>query len=161
MQAGVPSRKALQSVWQTKKYIVEDEDSSACKNRLEECFELFEKSVPQTKVRIEKKKEDFARLVLHCAVFDKQWGVTWIISRQTPTAHWPHGIPFIFWIAVIIVIVLRVIMDVIFADNYNYIVYDQRMMKIMVMLIIRILGKGGPCPREYILVAEAGGIDHY
>ena len=49
MQAGVPSRKALQSVWQTKKYIVEDEDSFACKNGLEECFELFQKSVPQTK----------------------------------------------------------------------------------------------------------------
>ena len=63
MQAGVPSRKALQSVWQTKKYSVEDEDSSACKNRLEECFELSKKSVPQTKVRIERKKEDFARLV--------------------------------------------------------------------------------------------------
>ena len=161
MQAGVPSRKALQSVWQTKKYSVEDEDSSACKNRQEECFELFQNSVPQTKVRIERKKEDFARLVLHRAVFDKQWGVTWIISRQTPTAHWPQGIPFIFWIAVIIVIVFRVIMDVIFADSYIYIVCDQRMMKMMVMLIIRILGNGGPCPREYISGREAGGADHY
>ena len=52
-------------------------------------------------------------------------------------------------------------MDVIFADNYNYIVCDQRMMKMMVMLIIRILGKGGPCPREYISSREAWGADHY
>ena len=49
-------------------------------------------------------------------------------------------------------------MDVIFADNYNYIVCDQRMMKMMVMLIIRILGNGGPCPREYISGREAGRV---
>ena len=51
------------------------------------------------------------------------------------------------------------------SDNYMYvyvnIICDQRMMKMMVMLIIRILGNGGPCPREYISGREAGGADHY